>query len=75
MVTDAANVSPGFGAHKPYIGGAHVAVAIHSDPGFLLPTTDPEKPLKWQQEGADQYELGMSLVYRGTRSALSVATS
>lgn len=53
MVTDAANVSPGFSAHKPYRRGAHVAVAIHSDPGFILST---EKLLEWQQERADQYD-------------------
>lgn len=53
MVTDAANVSPGFSAHKPCIGGAHVAVAIHSDPGFILST---EKLLEWQQERTDQYD-------------------
>lgn len=42
-------------------GGAHVALAMHSDPGFTFPTTATEKPLEWLQEGADQYEPGMSL--------------
>lgn len=46
----------------PCTGGAHVALAIYSDAGFILPTSDTEKPLEWQQEGADQYKLGMSLV-------------
>lgn len=72
MVTDAANVSPGFSAHKPYRRGAHVAVAIHSDPGFILST---EKLLEWQQERADQYDNKVSLVNRGIRSVLSVTTS
>ena len=49
---DAANGSLGFGAHETCTGGAHVALAIHSDSGFILPTTDTEKPLEWQQEGA-----------------------